>query len=47
MLNAVGKEIRVDEDGIWGDEGGVILEEEGGRDLGTMQELIIVIHNCG
>ncbi len=43
MLDAVGKEIRVNEDGVWGHEGGVILEEEGGRDLGTMHELVEVI----
>ena len=33
MLDGVGEEIRVDEDGIWGHKGGVVLEEEGGLNI--------------
>ena len=35
FLDGVGEEIGVDEDGVGRDEGGVVLEEEGGGDLGT------------
>lgn len=30
MLDGVGEEVGVDEDGVGGSEGGVVLEEEGG-----------------
>ena len=35
MLHGVREEVGVDEDGVWGDQGGVVLEEEGGGDLGA------------
>jgi len=34
----VREEVRVDEDGVGGTEGGVVLEEEGGRDLGDFAD---------
>lgn len=33
MLDGVGEEVCVDEDVVGRDEGGVVLEEEGGADL--------------
>lgn len=33
MLDGVRKEVGVDEDGVWWAQGGIVLEEEGGRDL--------------
>lgn len=37
VLDGVGEEVRVDEDGVGRDEGGVVLEEEGRGDLGAME----------
>ena len=36
MLYGVREEIGVHENVVWRSEGGVVLEEEGGRDLGTV-----------
>ena len=32
------EEISVDEDGVGGDKGGIVLEEEGGGDLGDLAD---------
>ena len=34
----MGEEIGIDKDGVWGDESGVGLEEEGGGDLGDFAD---------
>ena len=36
MLDSVGEEVSVDEDGVRWHEGGVILKEESGGDLWTL-----------
>jgi hypothetical protein len=35
VLNGVGDEVGIDQDGVWGSESCVVLEEHGRRSLGT------------
>lgn len=41
MLDGVGEEVGVEEDGVRGLEGGVVLEEEGGWGLGDLADDLV------
>ena len=43
MLYRVGEKVCVDEDGVRGLEGGVVLEEEGGGDLGDFADDFVAL----
>jgi hypothetical protein len=40
-LDGMGEEVGVDEDGVGGNEGGVVLEEEGGGYLGSKRMSLV------
>ena len=40
MVDCVAEEVGVEEDLVGGLEGGVVVEEEGGGDLGSMEAMV-------